>query len=580
VVLAWILLLAGMISLFAPTDVHGRTCHQMPISGAFGGSTACNQAGRNTVVGALALMLVSAGALVFLRWWRRRQLAAPQHRAGTVGGTKGYPALTPDQGGLLITSGLIRSPIRIDAGAVDMATLAPLDFGDLLQVPAHWGIGAGSRLQRVRLSFLFRSPLHVGPFRRTGTAIAGLTPTERRHGADLDIFHVVVADPDAARALLAGVGIPLTDDPGPALRARFGTADALTLAGRAKLRQSLAWTGALYGLVVVAVAGLRLALVFSDDGRVKDNAMAWTAALLVAATVGALGAAHLPATDPATTGRVRWMFAAVAGAGLIGFVVAATKGRWLPGTLGMGALGLGLGACVGFKVRHPPRDTTSDWTRPATATIHDARDPRGERQLRSLRRTSAFLAAFVVAAILATALAPTGHRAATAARTISTSGPSIASPTASTIAAIHSMVTAVDPSAQPTPVDVSVHGGNPSSSTSVPTDAHEWSDRSDDFTVIVESFASSTSAARYHQVHTAADMDDYSGVTRLDPPVTGATSFTCECGNVYVMYVRGATRVMVQVNPPFRDPRGSADQLARQIDQALQSDRSHTTRGA
>ena len=84
-----------------------------------------------------------------------------------------------------LSSGISRYSAQgtaIEASAIEMATLNPVDFNELGQMPAHWGIDAKSRVPATRLTFLFRRPLRVGPFRSPGYGVGGLTVSERKMG--------------------------------------------------------------------------------------------------------------------------------------------------------------------------------------------------------------------------------------------------------------------------------------------------------------------------------------------------------------------------------------------------------------
>jgi hypothetical protein len=75
---------------------------------------------------------------------------------------------------------------------------------------------------------------------------------------------------------------------------------------------------------------------------------------------------------------------------------------------------------------------------------------------------------------------------------------------------------------------------------------------------------------KFDQNHTQTDMDNYESITHIDPPVTGATAFTCGCGgDTIVSFLRGRTRIFIEVETPMTDRVEVADRLARGIDHTL-----------
>jgi hypothetical protein len=593
-VFCWLLIAVGVISCFAPTDAKGTSCPQMPIVSAFSGSGKCHSSSGDVLIGALAFFAVGAAGLLFLRWrhrhavspapasepsaarispsqpadqppgplWGQPTTAPTGPQVNVIGGRLGFPKLSAEAGRLRVNSRPMRRPLDIEPASVQIATFTPVATGDLNTLPSRWGIRRGSRQLPTTLTLLFRSPQHVGPFWGGRSGIQGLTRGEIRHGRDLDIFDLAVEDGVAAHALLLGLGIEVEKDPEPILRARFGTADAVTLAARDHLRRSTAGWKAGYAAVTATMIGVTVALriaTANGDGPTWQQGALWLVGAALGGGVGLLvGSRWTPRA--ATQNRAAAVVVVAGWLGGIGATIACAATNHF----GLTALGLSTGAGLGLQPAAPVRSTPSTSMFPdgPAVSIDQAGDPRGIRALRSLHRSLAVLVALLVGLIALLTVVSARDR-------ISIAGPAAPDPSMAALSSIGQDVVAADPSARPAPVDVSL-GGVPDRSGIRPVRAEAWADAQHDVSVIVESFENRGDAVSYHQAHTRADIDNFRTVTRQHPPVLGATAFTCPCGQADVMFLRGDTRVFVQISPPIADPAPTAWRLARQIDQRLQ----------
>ena len=150
--------------------------------------------------------------------------------------------------------------------------------------------------------------------------------------------------------------------------------------------------------------------------------------------------------------------------------------------------------------------------------------------------------------------------------------PTVAAPSDATLDKIAKVVRAADPSATSTSVDISVRGAPDGATGIKPVRARSWAGDNNQVSVIVESFRTPADAVRFDRTHTRANMTMYRSITRITPPVSGATAFTCGCGgDTMVTFLRGNTRIFIEVETPITDRVAVADRLARNIDHTLVS---------
>jgi hypothetical protein len=150
--------------------------------------------------------------------------------------------------------------------------------------------------------------------------------------------------------------------------------------------------------------------------------------------------------------------------------------------------------------------------------------------------------------------------------------PATSVPSDLTLKSIAKAVRKVDPTAAPTSVDISLRGHPNQSPAITPVRARAWAGTDSEVSVIVETFHTHEDAVQFDQAHARANQGMYRSITRIAAPVHGATAFTCGCGgDTIVSFVRGATRVFIELSTPITARVAKADRLARDIDDALSS---------
>jgi hypothetical protein len=151
-------------------------------------------------------------------------------------------------------------------------------------------------------------------------------------------------------------------------------------------------------------------------------------------------------------------------------------------------------------------------------------------------------------------------------------GPSVPAPSEATLDTIAQVVRAEDPTARSTPADISLHGPADGTENIRPIQARQWTGNDNEVSVIVESFATRDDADRFNRAHNRANLQTYDSVAPIAPPVSGATAFTCGCGgDTIVAFLRGNTRVFIEVETPITNREAVADRLAREIDHLLRT---------